>query len=635
MSTKYKRIAIVNTDKCKPDKCKHECRRKCPVVKNGQMCITIGKDTSDKKQKATISEILCIGCGICTNQCPFGAIDIINLPTELSVNILHRYGPNSFQLHGLPMPKQGEILGLIGANGCGKSTALKILSGQLMANLGKFVGSNSDPPDWQEVLNYFKGSETFNYMKQIQKNQESVSKIKSRDNSSRSSSNNRNSDVAIKPQYVDLLARKMKDTVGTYISDTELLDKMDLARLNDRKVDQLSGGELQRFAIALVMQTGKKIMMFDEPSSYLDIKQRISMAAVIRKLKNNNRYVLVVEHDLSIVDYISDYICCFYGEPNAYGIVSGVYSNMNGINVFLDGYSPSENIRFRKTPISFRRLIEEDDNEHRISHKYPSLSKQYYESDSDSDSDSDNTMKKPIFRLEVEEGNYNDSEIVMLLGENGTGKSTFIKMLAGYLKADNLDCELDKSQFSYKPQILMPKFTGTVRELFQLKIGSALTHPQFTTDIIKPFHLDKLMDEYVRTLSGGEIQRVAIALCLGKPAKLYLLDEPSAYLDSEQRIVVSHAIRRFIINSGKPAFIVEHDFMMANYMADKVIVFSGEPGQYAHVGPPMNVVDGLNKFLSTIDVTFRQDINYRPRINKLDSQKDNEQKANGKYYIAE
>lgn len=314
---------------------------------------------------------------------------------------------------------------------------------------------------------------------------------------------------------------------------------------------------------------------------------------------------------------------------------------MNGINVFLDGYSPSENIRFRKTPINFRRLIEEDETGTRVNHTYPAMIKGYYASTSDDADTGANTevsnpaSEDPVFKLEVDEGIYNDSEIVMLMGENGTGKTTFIKMLAGHLKADNLDSELDRSQFSYKPQKLAPRFKGTVRELFQTKIGRALTHPQFVTDIIKPFHLDKLMDEYVRTLSGGEIQRVAIALCLGKPAKLYLLDEPSAYLDSEQRIIVSHAIRRFIINSGKPAFIVEHDFMMANYMADKVIVFSGEPGRHVHVGPPMNVVEGLNTFLSTIAVTFRQDVNYLPRINKLESQKDTEQKAEGKYYFVE
>jgi len=67
-------------------------------------------------------------------------------------------------------------------------------------------------------------------------------------------------------------------------------------------------------------------------------------------------------------------------------------------------------------------------------------------------------------------------------------------------------------------------------------------------------------------------------LALGKPADVYLIDEPSAYLDAEQRVTTSRIIKRFIMNSKKAAFIVEHDFIMATYLADKVIVYEGEPG---------------------------------------------------------
>ena len=110
-----------------------------------------------------------------------------------------------------------------------------------------------------------------------------------------------------------------------------------------------------------------------------------------------------------------------------------------------------------------------------------------------------------------------------------------------------------------KPQKIAPKFTGTVRQLF-LKIRAAFLHPQFQTDVVKPLKIEDIVDQEVQTLSGGELQRVAIVLALGIPADIYLIDEPSAYLDSEQRIICSKVIRRFILHAKKTAFIVEARF---------------------------------------------------------------------------
>ena len=136
---------------CIEKKCRQECKKSCPVVRTGKLCIEV---TSDSKI-AFISERLCIGCGICVKKCPFAAINIINLPTNLESQVTHRYSANSFKLHRLPMPRPGQVLGLVGTNGIGKSTALKILSGKLKPNLGRY----DDPPDWEEILKYFRGSE--------------------------------------------------------------------------------------------------------------------------------------------------------------------------------------------------------------------------------------------------------------------------------------------------------------------------------------------------------------------------------------------------------------------------------------------------------------------------------------------
>jgi ATP-binding cassette subfamily E protein 1 len=145
------RIAIINPDKCKPKKCGLECKKTCPVNRMGKICIEV----EAKSKICMISEILCVGCGMCIRACPYQAIDIINLPKSLSGEVTHRYGENSFKLHRLPMPRAGEVLGLVGTNGIGKSTALKILSGNLKPNLGNFA----EPPEWEEIIKHFRGSE--------------------------------------------------------------------------------------------------------------------------------------------------------------------------------------------------------------------------------------------------------------------------------------------------------------------------------------------------------------------------------------------------------------------------------------------------------------------------------------------
>lgn len=137
-------------------------------------------------------------------------------------------------------------------------------------------------------------------------------------------------------------------------------------------------------------------------------------------------------------------------------------------------------------------------------------------------------------------------------------------------------------------------------------------------------------------LSGGELQRVALALCLGKPADVYLIDEPSAYLDSEQRLVAAKVIKRFILHAKKTGFVVEHDFIMATYLADRVIVFEGSPSVETTANSPQSLLSGMNKFLEQLKVTFRRDPNnYRPRINKANSIKDCEQKLSGNFFFLE
>ncbi|TYJ53164.1 hypothetical protein B9479_006192 [Cryptococcus floricola] len=601
MSDKLTRVAIISDDKCKPKRCRQECRRSCPVVKMGKLCIEV--NPTDKK--AFISEELCIGCGICVKKCPFEAIQILNLPTNLESHVTHRYAANAFKLHRLPTPRPGQVLGLVGTNGIGKSTALKILSGKLKPNLGRY----DDPPEWQEILKHFRGSELQNFFTKVLEDD-----IK----------------AVTKPQYVDQIPRSIKIpnmTVGKMFdrqSETgqrEQLEKdLELTHLKDREVSQLSGGELQRFAIGIAACRTADVYMFDEPSSYLDIRQRLAAALVIRGLVSSTNYVIVVEHDLATLDYLSDYVCVLYGVPGTYGVVTMPYSVREGINIFLDGMIPTENLRFRDESLTFKiaETVDELQAPKTRRYKYPDMVK---------------TLGN--FKLHVTAGEFADSEILVLLGENGMGKTTLVQLLGGKMLADGATDKIEM-RVSMKPQTISPKFPGTVRQLLLKRIKGAFMHPQYNSDVLKPMNLEPIMDQEVQTLSGGELQRVAICLVLGVPADVLLIDEPSAYLDSEQRIHASKVIKKFVMSSKRTAFIVEHDFIMATYLADRVILFEGQPGKESYARKPEGLLSGMNKFLKSLDITFRRDpTNFRPRINKMDSLKDKEQKSSGAYFFVD
>ncbi|XP_047076784.1 ABC transporter E family member 2-like [Lolium rigidum] len=603
MSGRSSRIAVVAEDRCRPSKCGQQCRKRCPVNTTGRHCIEV----TPSSKVSIISEDMCIGCGICVKACPFNAIQIINLPSNLDKETTHRYGPNSFKLHRLPVPRPGQVLGLVGTNGIGKSTALQILAGILKPNLGKFT----DTPSVDEILKYFRGSELQKYFTRLMGD-----KMK----------------ATMKPQYIDNIRKSFKGKVGYYLNKEDkrqvkdtLCDILELNQILDRDVSDLSGGELQRFAIAVCAMKEADVYIFDEPSCYLDVKQRLKAAQVIRSLVQSKNYVIVVEHDLSILDYLSDYICCLYGTPGAYGVVTLPSSVREGINIFLNGVIPTENLRFREEKLTFRvtesteEIIEGQTYQF---YKYP-------------------TMVKTIrgFKLSVTEGSFNDSQIIVMLGENGTGKTTFIRMLAGEVKPDKVsDEQVDIPAYtvSYKRQELVSKYSSTVRDLLDEKIPGSCTQAQFKSDVMKPLKVEELMDRQVANLSGGELQRVELCVCLGKPADIYLIDEPSAHLDSEQRLIAAKVIKRFILHQKKTAFIVEHDFIMAAYLADKVLVFEGKPSVDCTASAPESLASGMNRFLSHLDVTFRTDpTTYRPRINKLGSMKDTEQKAAGCYYYLE
>ncbi len=548
--------------------------------------------------RPVIVESLCSGCGICVKKCPFSAISIVNLPDELETECSHRFGPNAFKLYRLPTPSAGTVLGLLGKNGIGKTTTLKVLSGEIKPNLGNY----ENPPNWSDIIKYFRGSTLQDYFQKM-----SEGKLK----------------VVHKLQYVDKIPKVVSGKVGELlekVNERKVLDKvarqLELENIWDRPLEALSGGELQRVAVAAAICREADVYLFDEPSSYLDVKQRLEVAKAIRSLKENGKTVVVAEHDLAIIDYLSDQICLFYGEAGVYGIVSHVHGVRTGINIYLQGFIPDENVRFRKEAIVFHEkppTVSLSAGEEML--KWDRLEKTY-----------------EGFKLVASPGEIRRGEIVGILGPNGIGKTTFVKILAGIEKTDD-GKEFKDLAVSYKPQYISAEYEGTVQELLMSIAKDEFTSGWYKAEILNPLGLNKILDRNVAELSGGELQKTAIAACLSRKAELYLLDEPSAYLDVEERLTMARTIRRVIEARNVTAFVVEHDVVAQDFIADRLMVFTGEPGVKGTANPPTSLREGMNIFLKEMNVTFRRDpATKRPRVNKEGSRLDIFQKEIGEYY---
>ncbi len=598
-------IAVVDLERCQPDRCNYECKNYCPPNRTGKECITNrGEDAQEGgADQVRVSEELCLGesCGICVEKCPFDALEIINLPSELDDDPIHRYGDNAFALYGLPVPGEGTVTGILGPNGIGKSTAVHALAGEVVPNLGRY----DDPGDWEAVFDRFRGTGLQTYLGALTSGE---------------------LDVARKPQYVDRIPDQFDGLTRELLDQTDergeldtIIERLGIGPVMDQPIDSISGGELQRVAIAACLAREADFYFLDEITPYLDIGQRMTAARLIRELAADaGKSMLVVEHDLAILDLLADSLHVGYGEPNAYGVITDPKSVRSGINEYLEGYLDNENMRIRPEPITFEEHAPRVATHGDALVEYPTLEKSY----------GDGT-----FSLTVDSGTIYESEVLGIVGPNGIGKSTLAKMFAGRLTPDTgeLGFELD---IAYKPQYIeidQPMRVDAFLRSITDKVGTSY----WNTEIAQPLQLERVMEQSLTDLSGGERQRVAIAACLSKDADLYVLDEPSAHLDVEQRVRATTTVRRYAENHDATVMAIDHDIYLIDLLADRLMVFDGEPAVDGHASSPQEMREGMNEFLADLDITFRRDERTgRPRINKPGSQKDSAQKRDGEYYYA-
>ena len=588
------RVAVLDDELCQPKKCGLECIVYCPVNKTGGECIIQRPDSG----KALISEDLCTGCGICIKKCPFDAIVIVNLAKELSEDKVHQYGVNSFRFYRLPTPKKGAVVGLVGRNSMGKSTIVNILSGNMKPNLGKYDQEIS----WDEILKYYQGTEMKSHFEKIA---------------------NGAMRASIKPQLVYLIPKAFKGTPKELLKryderkvTDKLVPQLGLQNILNRDIAQLSGGELQRLAVAIAAAKDAEYYFFDEPSSYNDVYQRLIVAKVIRDLAEQGKNVMVVEHDMTLLDYLSDYVHIIYGEPGAYGIVSGMQSTKVGINNFLEGFLPNENVRFRDKAFRFDITSSNED----LLLDIPIASY------------GDLTKSFQSFKLNVSAGKIRRGEIIGIIGANALGKTTFMRMLAGVDKPDSGKIDVGAT-ISYKPQYLNQEYEGDVRSLMYMAYLNPIEGSAIEQQIIVPMGVKKLYEKNVKNLSGGELQKVAVAASLLRQADIYALDEPSAFLDAEDRIAVAKFLQRFIRAQGKSAIIIDHDVHLIDLVSDNLVIFEGQPGLQGSATEPIKKEEGMNRFLKELSITYRRDeTTGRPRVNKEGGRLDREQKESGNYY---
>jgi ATP-binding cassette, sub-family E, member 1 len=296
-----------------------------------------------------------------------------------------------------------------------------------------------------------------------------------------------------------------------------------------------------------------------------------------------------------------------------FGVITRPKGVRIGINQYLEGFLAEENVRFRDTAVVFEKRAHEKGSDREDLFIIPPMTKQY-----------------ETFCLKVSGGTVKAGEVLGIVGANGMGKSTFAKLLAGAETATTGSMETSL-RISYKPQYIKADTSDSVEQYLR-RCTTRFDTSMYQHEIIEALNIQPILQSPVDALSGGELQRTAIAGCLSRDADVYILDEPSAHLDVEQRVKVTRMIKHHAEGKEVGIMVIDHDIYLIDMISERILVFDGEPGKSGTATGPFRMRDGMNRFLNELDVTFRRDQSGRPRINKPGSFLDREQKSLGEYY---
>lgn len=598
-----RKITVVNIDRCQPDTCNYRCINVCPINRTGKKSNPIIIPKAIKLRKKSVFPYIienhCINCNICVSSCFVSAIKVVNIPDGMEdKKPTHQYEESLFKLYGLPIINQGKVTGIIGENGIGKSTLLNILAGKIKPNGGYFKDKS-----FKKFLNDLKTPGMARYIEDLHSGNLKVS-LKDQN--------------LAKYDKTSITPQRLIDQIQE-LENPEIIDLLQIRKFLQKQYSQLSGGEKQRVAIALTMMQRADVYLLDEPATYLDVKQRLNLVWILKAKLNKNRAILVVEHDITVLDYLSELIHILWGEPHIYGVISRALPVRKGLNSFLSGWLKEENIHFRYKIISFKRTIKERKWEGRGFIEWPSINFAREEVDG--------------FQLEIIPGRIYQGETLVILGENGLGKTTFANIIVGKIP----QFTQVRAKISYKPQLISKNFDFTVLDFLQQVTYKHLNTKAWKLQLLQPLGIDHILDRELKELSGGETQRVYIGACLARDADLYILDEPSAFLDALERTKIASIIRNQTKRRPKSSVItIEHDIQLSDITSDRIMLFTGEPAKKGFSTAPMGKRDGMNEFLKSLNITFRKDPDTgRARINKENSQMDKKQKEIGEYYFTE